>query len=523
MADDDKRESDLSKKGKVFIIGAGPGDPGLITLRGAECIGQADVIVYDYLANEEFLRRARKDARLIYVGKKGGDHTLPQGEINRILVDEALEGLTVARLKGGDPFIFGRGGEEAEVLHEAGIPFEVVPGVTSAIAVPAFAGIPLTHRGYTSTVAFVTGHEDPAKGKSDIDWRALSGIGTLVFLMGVRNLATIARNLVEGGKAPDTPAALIRWGTTPGQQTLTGTLADIAAKAKKQGFKPPSILVVGEVVALRPKLDWFESRPLFGRGIVVTRPEEQAGEFVRLLAAEGAQAIVFPTIRIAPPASWDALDRALGNLGSYHWLVFTSANGVKHFFARLRDRGGDIRDLKGIRVCTIGPATAAAVEGLGIRVDLVPGEYISEGVVRAFESVDLAGRRVLLPRAAEARDVIPEGLAKRGASVDVVTAYRTVRSERRKEDLQALLDAGSVDVVTFTSPSTVVNFKKIMGDDPLPERVRIACIGPVTAAAAKKQGFAVDIYQETFTIPGMVEALVNYFAAKRKGPLPGIR
>ena len=514
MFDCNDWEIELSKTGKVYIIGAGPGDPGLITLRGIECIAQADAVVYDYLANEEILRHARKDARLIYVGKKGGDHTLPQGEINRILVDEALKGLTVARLKGGDPFIFGRGGEEAEVLREAGIPFEVVPGVTSAIAVPAYAGIPLTHRGYTSTVAFVTGHEDPTKGKSDIDWAALAGIGTLVFLMGVKNLANIARNLVEGGKAPETPAALIRWGTTPGQQTLIGTLADIAAKAKKQGFTPPSILVVGEVVALRPKLDWFEARPLFGKGIVVTRPEEQAGEFARLLAAEGAQAILFPTIRIAPPERWDDVDRALAGLGGYDWVVFTSANGVKHFFARLRAKGGDIRDLKGIRVCTIGPATAAAVECLGIRVDLVPGEYISEGVVRAFASVDLQGRRVLLPRAAEARDVIPEGLAKMGAVVDVVTVYRTVRSESRREELQALLDAGRVDVVTFTSPSTVANFKLIMGDGTLPEKVRIACIGPVTAAAAKRHGFTVDIYQETFTIPGMVQALVEYFSRK---------
>ncbi|HQK48969.1 MAG TPA: uroporphyrinogen-III synthase, partial [Syntrophales bacterium] len=407
-----------------------------------------------------------------------------------------------------------RGGEEAEVLHEAGIPFEVVPGVTSAIAVPAFAGIPLTHRGYTSTVAFVTGHEDPTKGRSDIDWTALAGIGTLVFLMGVRNLANITRNLVGAGKAPGTPAALIRWGTTPGQQTLTGTLAGIAATAKKRGFKPPSILVVGEVVSLRPKLEWFEARPLFGKGIVVTRPEEQAGEFACLLAAEGAEAILFPTIRIAPPLKWGDVDRALAGLDGYDWIVFTSANGVKHFFARLGERGGDIRDLKGIRICTIGPATAAAVERKGIRVDLVPDEYVSEGVVRAFEAVDLRGKRVLLPRAAEARDVIPEGLAKMGAEVDVVTAYRTVRSKSRKEDLQVLLEAGRVDVVTFTSPSTVVNFKKIMGGEPLPGKVRIACIGPVTAAAARKQGLAIDVYQETFTIPGMVEALVNYFSRK---------
>jgi len=502
----------VSKKGKVNIIGAGPGDPGLITLRGIQCLEQADVVVYDYLANEEFLGRVGKEARLIYVGKKGGDHTLPQGEINQILVDEALRGHTVARLKGGDPFIFGRGGEEAEALQEAGIPFEVIPGVTSAIAVPAFAGIPLTHRGYTSTVAFVTGHEDPTKGKSDIDWTKLSGIGTLVFLMGVKNLASIARNLVEGGKSPETPAALIRWGTTPDQETLTGTLADIAAKAKKQGFSPPSILVVGEVVSLRPKLGWFETKPLFGKGIVITRPEEQAGEFAKLLSAEGARVILFPTIRIVPPASWELLDRALDNLGSYHWIIFTSANGVKHFFRRLREAGRDVRDLKGIRISTIGPATAAAVEGMGIRVDIVPGEYISEGVVRAFQDVDLKGKRVLLPRAEEARDVIPDGLAKRGASVDVVTVYRTVRSESRKESLQALLDAGKIDVITFTSPSTVNNFREIMGGAALPETVRIACIGPVTEAAAQQQGFTVHIFQEAFTIPGMVKALVDYFS-----------
>jgi uroporphyrinogen III methyltransferase/synthase len=370
--------------------------------------------------------------------------------------------------------------------------------------VPAFAGIPLTHRGYTSTVAFVTGHEDPTKGKSDIDWAKLSGIGTLVFLMGVKNLANIARNLVEGGKSPETPAALIRWGTTPDQETLTGTLADIAAKAKEQGFSPPSILVVGEVVSLRPKLGWFE-----------TRPEEQAGEFAKLLSAEGARVILFPTIRIVPPASWELLDRALENLESFHWIIFTSANGVKHFFRWLRETGRDIRDLKGIRICTIGPATAAAVEGMGIRVDIVPGEYISEGVVRAFQDVDLKGKRVLLPRAEEARDVIPEGLAKRGASVDVVTVYRTVRSESRKESLQALLDAGKIDVIAFTSPSTVINFKAIMGAAALPENIRIACIGPVTAAAAKKYGFSVDIFQEDFTIPGMVKALVEYFSGNK--------
>jgi len=333
--------------------------------------------------------------------------------------------------------------------------------------------------------------------------------------MGVKNLARITRNLVDGGKSPETPAALIRWGTTPEQQTLTGTLADIAAKAKKRGFTPPAILVVGEVVSLRPKLDWYEEKPLFGKGVVITRPQEQAVEFAQLLSAEGARVVLFPTIRIVEPADWKPVDKAIADLESYQWVVFTSANGVRHFFRRLREKGRDIRDLKGIRIGTIGPATAAAIEGLGIPVDIVPDEFISEGVVKAFRGVDLKGKRVLLPRAAEARDVIPEGLTTLGASVDAVTVYRTVRSGSGREALQAFLDAGKVDVITFTSPSTVINYKKIMGNDPLPGKVRIACIGPVTAAAAKKQGFTVDIFQETFTIPGMVEALVDYFATKR--------
>ena len=503
-------------KGRVFIIGAGPGDPGLITLSGARALGRADVIVYDQLASPELLRHARKGARLVYVGKKGGDHTIPQGDLNRLLVEEAKKGSVVARLKGGDPFIFGRGGEEAEVLVAEGIPVEVIPGVTSAISVPAFAGIPLTHREHTSTVAFVTGHEDPTKEKSEIDWKALSGIGTLVFLMGVKNLPNITANLAEGGKDPATPAALIRAGTTPDQRTIVSTLAGIAKMAEEGKFTPPSILVVGDVVGLRGKLNWFESKPLFGRGVVITRPEEQADEFAGLLAMEGARAIRFPAIEIAPPASWEGLDGAIGRIGRYAWIIFTSANGARFFFRRLLERGGDVRDLKGVRICTIGPATAAAVEARGLRVDLVPGSFISEGVVDAFGGEDLRGKTVLLPRAETARDVIPEGLSKLGASVDVVTAYRTVRSAAKKEDLEPLIRAGAVDVVAFTSPSTVINFQDIMGSDfTLPENVKIACLGPVTAASARKHGFRVDILQETFTIPGMVGALADYFAARR--------
>jgi uroporphyrinogen III methyltransferase/synthase len=507
----------MTDKGKVYIIGAGPGDPGLITIRGAQCLREADVIVYDHLVNPEILRRAGEKPRLIYAGKHGGNHALSQSEINALLIAEAKKGAIVARLKGGDPFIFGRGGEEAEFLCEAGIPFEVVPGVSSAIAVPAYAGIPLTHRNHTVSAAFVTGHEDPTKGKSNLDWPTLAGIGTLVFLMGVKNLSMIAENLVLHGKDAETPAALIRRGTTPDQETLTGTLGDIVQKARERRFAPPAVFVVGTVVGLRDTLNWFEMKPLFGRGVVITRPEAQAEELSELLRRDGARVIPFPVIRIAPPETWEPLDRALDRLEDYQWIIFTSANGVAFFFRRLRERGRDIRDLKGIRIAAIGPATASAVEALGIRVDLVPQEFISEGVVKAFDGMDLQGSRALLPRAKEARDVIPGGLAKMGAICDIATAYRTVRSDRNASELIPLFDEGKVDVITFTSPSTVVNFLQIMGPDfRLPSQVRIACIGPVTEAAARKAGLPVDILQERYTIPGLVDALVAFFKKNKE-------
>ena len=498
--------------GKVYIIGAGPGDPGLITLKGLRCLQEADVLIYDHLVSEEILSHARGTVRLIYAGKQGGDHTLSQDEINERLVEEAKQGKVVARLKGGDPFIFGRGGEEAEVLAKAGIPFEVIPGVTSAIAVPTYAGIPLTHRGFTSTVTFVTGHEDPTKEKSDINWEALAGIGTLVFLMGVKNLPKIVSSLIHHGKEPETPAALIRWGTTADQETLTGTLENIIRLSEEKGFAPPSIFVVGQVVGLRNLLNWFEKKPLFGKGIVITRPEAQAGEMIDLLRQQGARVICFPTIKVVPPESWQALDKTLEHLETYRWIIFTSANGVHFFFKRLKESGRDIRDLKGIRICTIGPATASTIVNLGIRVDLVPDSFISEGIVRVFEKQDVKGLKILLPRAETARDIIPEGLSALGATVDVVTVYRTVSSGRSRAELEPLMTAGKIDVITFTSPSTVTNFINIMGKTfSLPAQVKIACIGPVTAAAIRKAGWPIDILQEQFTIPGLVEAMMEYF------------
>jgi uroporphyrinogen III methyltransferase/synthase len=503
----------MTEKGRVYIIGAGPGDPGLITVRGLKCIREADVIIYDHLVGPDILQMAREKTRLVYAGKKGGGHhALPQNEINRLLLAEAGQGAIVARLKGGDPFIFGRGGEEAEALHEAGIPFEIVPGVSSANAVAAYAGIPLTHRSHNVSVAFVTGHEDPTKETSGLDWPALAGIGTLVFLMGVKNLAAIAESLIRCGKDAATPAALIRWGTTPDQETLTGTLGDIAQRAREGHFTPPSIFVVGSVVGLRETLNWYETKPLFGRGIVITRPEAQAQGLSDLLRERGARVIHFPVIRIAQPESWAGLDGALDCLESYHWIIFTSANGVAFFFQRLLERGRDIRDLKGIRIAAIGPATASAVQALGIRVDLIPDEFVSEGVVKAFAGEDLRGKRVLLPRAEQARDVIPEGLAKMGAGCDVAVTYRTIRSERSASVLNRLFDEGKVDVITFTSPSTVTHFLGIMGPEfQLPSGVRIACIGPVTEAAARKAGLFVDIMQEKYTIPNLVDALVAFY------------
>jgi uroporphyrinogen III methyltransferase/synthase len=504
-----------NKKGKVYIIGAGPGDAGLITLKGIDCLREADVVVYDYLVSKDLLKYAREDARFIYAGKQGGAHTLSQWQINDLLVKEAKAGNTVARLKGGDPFIFGRGGEEVEKLAASGLPFEIVPGVTSAIAVPAYAGIPLTHRGLTSTVAFVTGHEDPTKEKSDIDWQALARIGTLVFLMGVKNIEKIVKELLNNGKSPETPAALIRWGTTPRQEIITGTLANISILAKERTFAPPAILVVGEVVDLRNTLQWFEQKPLFGKGIVITRPEKQADDLARLLIKEGANPLHFPTIKIVPPPDWHNFDAAIKRLEDYDWLIFTSANGVAFFFERLFTKAKDIRDLKGVKICCIGPATAQQIESKGIKVDLVPEKFISEGILESFSGINLRGKKILIARAAKARDVLPEGLKKSGARVDVGAAYETVSSGKKKNDWEEIFKENQVDVITFTSSSTVNNFVKIMGRNfSLPKGVKIACIGPVTAAAAASAGLSVDIHQEEYTMEGLVGALIDYFGKK---------
>ena len=502
-------------KGMVYLIGAGPGAPGLITLKAIECIKEADVVVYDYLANKRFLEYASKRAEIIYVGKQGGAHTLPQDEINKLIIKKAQKGKIIARLKGGDPFIFGRGGEEAEEIIQAGIDYEVVPGVTAGVAAAAYAGIPLTHRDFTTTVAFITGHEDPTKEDSNIYWDKIStGIGTLVFYMGIGNLEPNMKKLMENGRSPDTPVALIRWGTTSNQETIIGTIKDIAEKAKQANFKAPAITVVGGVVSLRDKLRWFDKKPLFGKKIIVTRSREQASDFSVLLEKYGAEPIEFPTIETVPPKDWKEIDRAIKNLPKYDWAIFTSINGVKYFIERLKKQGKDIRELKGIKICAIGPATAKAIEDLGIKVDLLPKEYRAESIITGLGKTKIKGRRFLLPRALKAREVLPEEIKRLGGKVDVVTAYRTVQPKEKTDEIRKMLREKRVDVVTFTSSSTVENFVNMFKRNEVPgilNGTRVACIGPITKDTATKLGIKTDIMPEKYTIPALTEAIGEYY------------
>jgi len=512
------RDGKVWMKGKVYLIGAGPGDPGLITLRGVKCLQEADVVIYDHLANPRLLSHAKPGAELIYAGKKGGEADVtPQEEIGRLLIEKALAGKVVARLKGGDPFIFGRGGEEGLELFQAGIPFEVVPGVTSAIAVPAYAGIPLTHRNYASTVAFLTGHEDPLKDSSAIAWdKVATGIGTLVFLMGVGHLPSIVEKLIKHGRPSETPAAVIQWGTKPEQQTVTGTLETIVALAEARGLGPPAILVVGDVVRLREQLAWFERRPLFGKRILVTRAREQAEGFAELLEAEGAEVVHFPLITFAPPHTWKPLDQAIEQLETYRWVIFTSANGVDAFFLRLRALRQDARLLGAAKICAIGPATAEALEKHSILPDILPREFRAEGIIEAFAAHDLQGARILLPRAEVARDFLPRELEKRGATIDVVPAYRTVKAVSDREVLKQLLQDRKIDILTFTSSSTVTSFVELLEKEDLKallEGAQVACIGPIAKETAERFGLTVDIMPEQYTIPGLVQSILDYYAA----------
>jgi uroporphyrinogen III methyltransferase/synthase len=490
----------------VYLVGAGPGDPGLLTRRAAELVARADVLVYDALVNPVILDARRADAEMVYVGKRGGDHSRTQEQINALLVELGRGGRSVVRLKGGDPFVFGRGGEEALALREAGVPFEVVPGVTAGVAASAYAGIPVTQRGITSSLTLLTGHEDPTKPDTDLDWDALARVGTLVFYMGVGRMEENFRRLSAAGMSGETPAAVIEWGTYPRQRTVTGTTQTLPALAKEAGIGAPALVVVGEVVGLREQLRWFDARPLSGRRVLVTRARAQASDLADELAALGAEVVQFPTIRIADAPDPSALGDAASRAAEFDWIVFTSANGVERFWEALAGLGRDTRSLGAARVCAIGPATAAALEARGVRADLVPGEYVGEGVVDALASADeLTGKRILLPRAEIARSALPDGLRGHGAEVTEVAAYRTVPDGADADGVRARLAKGEIDYVTFTASSTVRNFVDLAGTDL--GGARVVSIGPITSATVRELGLRVHAEATEFTIPGLVAAL----------------
>ena len=500
--------------GKTYLIGAGPGDPGLITVKGLRCLERAEVVVYDRLVDPRILRNASSDAELVYVGKGPGERVMEQEEINRYLVKAALEGRVVARLKGGDPFVFGRGGEEALALASAGVPFEVVPGVSSAVAAPAYAGIPLTHRELASSFTVVSGSEDPSKEESAVRWDLLAKTGgTLVVLMGWGPMEKIVDALLSGGMEAATPAALIQWGTHPYQGTVTGKLENIVQRGVEAGLSPPVVAVIGPAVGLREHMRWFDTGPLFGKRVLVTRSRAQASVLSEMLAEEGAEPVEVPAIEVSPAEDYTPLDTAIGSLGAYNWVIFTSVNGVEAFFARVRALKMDSRVLGHVRVGAIGPATAAALSQHGIEADFVPPEYVSEAVVEAMGSMDMKGARVLLPRADIGREELADGLARLGAHVEQVVAYRTVMPEDSREKARALLMDGNIDVVTFTSSSTVVNLLNLLdGDSAFLEGALVACIGPITAQSAQDMGLHVDIVAKEHTIPGLVGALKEYFS-----------
>ncbi len=503
----------MDDKAIVYLVGAGPGDPGLFTLKGKKILEKAEIIIYDRLVGDGILSLGNPEAEYIYVGKIAGKHALSQDEINDLLVKKAATGKKVVRLKGGDPFLFGRGGEEALYIREHGYDYEVVPGISSAIAVPAYAGIPVTHRDSTSSLAIITGHEKPDKKISSIKWKELAqGIGTLVFLMGVENLEFICKQLIENGKAADTPVALVRWGTLPSQEVLTGTLENINKKVEESSFKPPAVIIVGDVVRLRPQLNWIENKPLFGKKIVVTRARTQASKLVEGISELGGEAIEFPSIVIQKEENLNSLHNAFEHLDSYNWIIFTSVNAVDIFFTQLRKQEMDIRSLYGLNICAIGPATRKSLEERGLKVEFIPEEYQAEGILQELESRVKKGEWVLLPRARGARALLPDTLRQWGVHVNEVILYEAVPAGRFSEAKINDIIEGRVDYLTFTSSSTVSNFVKMVGRDKvlrLNKKLKVACIGPVTAQTASAHGFSVDILAREFTIDGLLQALID--------------
>jgi len=501
----------MSESGKVYLVGAGPGDLGLVTLCAKECIENADLIVYDHLANPEMLSWAREDAEIVYAGKEGGASQLSQQEINDLLIEKAREGKQVVRLKGGDPFVFGRGAEEAQAIADAGILFEIVPGITSAIAGPAYAGIPMTHRAHNSHVTFFTGHEDPAKSESAIDYAALAKLGgTQVMLMGVERLGAITAQMLKHGVRSDLPVALVRSATTGQQQTLTGTLSDIAQKAVASDFKAPAVAVFGEVVRLRDGLNWYEKRPLLGKRIVVTRTRKQASVLSNKLRALGAHVIELPTIRIEPPSDLREFAELVQDAHMYDWIVFTSANGVEAFFDIFFKLYEDAREIGSVRIAAIGPATAQRVKDFHLHVDLQPDEFVAEAVSREFKKHgSIENLRILLVRAEKARDTLPKELSALGAIVDQAFAYQTVPETRDTSGARRQLAEDGADLITFTSSSTVENFLAL--GLPWPKGMRIATIGPITSKTVRDQGLKVDVEAHRHDIDGLVRVIRELF------------
>ena len=516
----------MPKCGTVYLVGAGPGDAGLLTLRGAELLARAEVVVYDALVNPELLRLAPKNAEVIYGGKRAREHTIAQEDLNQLLIGKAKEGKTVVRLKGGDPYVFGRGGEEAEQLADARVPFEVVPGVSSFVAVPNYAGVPLTHRDFSSRLTLVTGHDDPAKEVSSIDWPQLAQTpGTKVIMMGTERIGEIAETLIKHGMPPSTPIAMVRWGTTGRQQSIHGTLQTIAAVAQAARIGPPTVAVLGEVVNLRSKLNWFEKRPLFGQRIVVTRSRDQAREFSHTLAELGAEVLEVPTIKIEPPTRREELVDALLELNSYDWLIFTSPNGVASFFEYFFRQFHDMRDIGGCRIAAIGPATAKKLKELHLQVDLMPDEALAASIAEAFtEYESIENLKLCLLRAEVANSELPAALEALGAIVDDIPCYRTVPdTEDPAEAAQNLQQAGA-DWITFTSASTVEHFHTRFDLPGLLQKfpkLRVASIGPETSKALANLKLKADLEARNHSIDGLVEVLLSAVKGASKTKPPG--
>ncbi len=501
------------KRGICYLVGAGPGDPGLLTIKAKDCLSRAEVVVYDYLSNPEFLRFAPESAEVLYVGKKAGAHTLKQEEIDKLLVERTGQGKIVVRLKGGDPFLFGRGGEEAEALVDAGLAFEIVPGVSSAIAGPAYAGIPVTHRDHNAMLTIFTGHEEPGKEASGVDWKAVATApGTKVMLMGVERMALASKELIAHGMSPETPVAMVRWASTGRQETLVSDVAHVAAEIEKKKFAAPAVAVFGGVVGLRERLNWFETRPLFGKRIAVTRTRQQAGELVDSLRVLGADAYELPTIRIEPAPNRKEFYELVADAHTYDWLVFTSPNGVDAFFRVFYEIFDDARCLGMTQIAAIGPATAARVRHYRFAVDVMPERYIAEEIIEALqEKNSVENLKFLLPRAEKAREALPDALAGLGAIVDEVVAYRTVpETEDVSGGMRRFREEGA-DFVTFTSSSTAENFHAL--GLPWPEGCKTASIGPITSNTLREFGYSVDVEAQDYDIPGLVKAIL--FAAEK--------